>query len=74
VCQVLVKLGKNGADTFEMLKLLLIMNAFFVLARVNGSRGLMETERPSMTIHKPGDRQRAWKGQFTLNTSQKVIK
>jgi hypothetical protein len=52
-----------------MLKLLLMMNAFFVLAYMNGSRGLME-----MTIHKPGDRQRARKGLFTLNTSQKVIK
>jgi len=70
----LVKLGKKGVETFEMLKLLLLMNAFVVLARVNGSRGLRETERPSMTIHKPGDRQQAWKGLFPLNTSQKVIK
>ena len=42
-----------------MLKLLSVMNAFVVLARVNGSRGLREAEVVSMTIHKPGDRQQA---------------
>jgi hypothetical protein len=74
VCQVLVKLGKNSSETFGILKLFLVMTAFVVLAHVNGSRGLREAERPLMTIHKPGDRQRAWKGLFTLNTSQKVMK
>jgi hypothetical protein len=59
VRQVLFKLEKNGAETFEMLKLLLVMNTFVLLARVNGSSGLKETEGPSMTIQKPGDRQRA---------------
>jgi hypothetical protein len=57
VRQVLVKIGKDGAKTFEMLKLLLVMNAFVVLARVNVSRVLREAERPSMTTHKPGDHQ-----------------
>jgi hypothetical protein len=52
-----------------MLKLLLVMKASVVLGSVNGSRGLREAERPSMTIHKPGDQQRAWKALFTLNTS-----
>jgi hypothetical protein len=40
MCQVLVKLGKNGAETFEMSKLLLVMTAFVVLANVNVSMGL----------------------------------
>lgn len=74
MCQVLVKLRKNGAKTLEMLKLLLVMNVFVVLTRVNGSRGIREPEGPSMMIHKPGDRQRVRKGLFILNTSQKVIK
>jgi hypothetical protein len=72
--QVLVKTGKDGAEISEMLKLLLVMNAFAVLARVNGSRGLREAECPLMTIHKPGECQRAWKGLFALSTSQKVMK
>jgi hypothetical protein len=59
VRQVLVKIGKDGAEISGMLKLFLVMNAFVVLARVNSSRGLREAESPSMTIHKPGDCQRA---------------
>jgi hypothetical protein len=70
VRQVLVKLEKNGAETFEMLKLLLVMKAFVLLTRVNGSGDLKEAERPSMTIQKPGDHQRARKWLVTCNKSQ----
>jgi hypothetical protein len=38
------------------------MNAFVVLARVSGSRGLRKAELPSITIQTPGDRQREWRG------------
>jgi hypothetical protein len=65
-----VKLWKNGAETFEML-ITAVGDECLSRARTFEWFQMLKQD-PNAVDDDPGDRQRAWKGLFSMNTSRKV--